>query len=135
MTANASWYDDKLEMFVVSGYYMHNTKAREKEDDTSASINIVSTDPTGCKTTVRVYGNYSDSSDGGTDQTVGTPKVVGASNYYTYLPNYVWENMKKDSSGHIHDHIYAYLCLTPNTNPQGEPEFYIAEGYWSPDSI
>jgi len=107
ISASASYHDDELNYFSVSGYSEHSTSVREKEDSTSASIRIASTNPSGCKATVRVYGNYSQSTSGGVNKTAGTPKVVGASSYYTYLPNYVWEDMKKDSSGHVHDHIYA----------------------------
>ena len=135
ISASASYYDDVLTYFSVSGYNEHNTSPREKEDSTSASIKISSTNPYGCKATVKVYGNYSESSSGGVNKTAGTPKNVGASSYYTYLPNYVWEDMKVDSSGHVHDHIFAYLGLRTYTNPQGNPDFSIVQGYWSPDSI
>ena len=127
ISASASYKDDELTYFSVSGYSERSTKVREKEDSTSASIKIVST--------VKVYGNYSQSTSGGVNKTAGTPKVVGASSYYTYLPNYVWEHMKKDSSGHVHDHIYAYLTLRTYSNPQAKPDFSIVKGYWSPDSI
>lgn len=135
ISASASYKDDELTYFSVSGYSERSTKVREKDDSTSASIKIVSTNPSGCKATVKVYGNYSQSTSGGVNKTAGTPKVVGASSYYTYLPNYVWEHMKKDSSGHVHDHIYAYLTLRTYSNPQAKPDFSIVKGYWSPDSI
>lgn len=136
MSASASYHDDTLTRFVVSGIYTHNTKTREKEDNTSASIRITSTDPNGCKLSVRVYGTYTDSISptNGIDKTVGTPKIVGTSAYYTYLPNYVWEHMKTDSSGHYHDSLYAYLGLRTSSTTNGKPEFY-ADGFWSPDSI
>lgn len=136
MSANASYHDDKLTRFVVSGYYEHNTPTREKDDDTSASIMITETDPAGCKMVVRVYGTYTSSSSpsGGVNQTAGTPKIVGTASYYTYLPNYVDENMRRDSSGRYHDHVYAYLGLRTSSTSNGKPEFY-ASGYWSPDSI
>lgn len=83
ISASASYKDDELTYFSVSGYSERSTKVREKEDSTSASIKIVSTNPSGCKATVKVYGNYSQSTSGGVNKTAGTPKVVGASSYYT----------------------------------------------------
>lgn len=133
MSANASYYDDYFSNFVVSGYSTHYTSTREKEDDTSASIRIDSTNPSGCKLRVYVYGTYSNTSNG-IDKTAGSPKIVGAASYYTYLPNYVWEDMKWDDNGHLHDNLYAFLGFRTSSTPNGQPEFY-ATGYWSPDSI
>lgn len=132
---SASYHDDELNHFIVSGYYTHNTATREKEDSTSASIRISSTTPSGCRMSVNVYGTYTYSLNpsGGQNKTIGSPKIVGTSSYYTYLPNYVWEDMSK-INGHIVDNLYAYLGLTTYSTPNGQAEFY-ADGYWSPDSI
>lgn len=137
INVSASPRDDRLTQFTVSGHYEHNTKTREKEDDTSATIMITSTNPSGSKASVKVYGTYTDSDNpyGGTNQTVGTPKIVVTSSYYTYLPNYVWENMKVDSTGHIRNiDVYAYLALYTYSTSSSSSDFS-ANGLWSPDSV
>lgn len=133
MRASASYHDDHFVRFSVSGYSERYTSTRLKEDSTSASIRVESTDPDGCKMTVRVYGTYTTTSIG-IDKTAGTPKIVGTSYDYTYLPNYVWEDMKTDSTGHYHDSLYARLSFRTSSTTTGDQEFY-ASGYWSPDSI
>lgn len=127
VTANASWDDSDFYNYSISRYNLY-TIARSKDDYTSASVKVTSTNPSGCKMTVRVYQAPSDASPVDAskikDRTAGTPKVVGKSSVYTYLPNYVKENGGE----------YACLGFTTYSTTNGTSSFK-ASGKWSPDSI
>lgn len=92
------------------------TVARQKLDATSATVKM---SKASYPVVVRVYGSKT-SSGVKYDRTYGTPKVVGVSNYYTYLPNLVKES--GDS--------WARLGFV-----RGGVENTTISGAWSPDSI
>ncbi len=89
---------------------------REKLDATSATVKLTQAVT---PVTVRVYGS---SLDTGTayNCTYGTPKVVGVSDKYTYLPNLVKER----------NYRYARLGFSHSGSSN-----VILIGWWSPDSI
>jgi hypothetical protein len=92
------------------------TSPRPKLDDTSATVKL---SQAATPVVVRVYGSRKESGLKN-DRTYGTPKVVGVSNYYTYLENVV--NESGDS--------WACLGFTRS----GVSNVLIS-GAWSPDSI
>lgn len=92
------------------------TVPREKLDKTSATVRL---SKAVTPVVVRVYGSKS-STGAKVDRTYGTPKVVGVSSNYTYLPNLVGES--GDS--------FASLGFT-----RSGVQNVIISGAWSPDSI
>ncbi len=115
MTVSAAGnYTDTGYSFKVSTSVKY-TPFREKLDNTSASIKVTSGD----YVIARVYGKTGPLG-GKADCTYGTPKTVGVSSSYTYLPNTVYE------SG------YSYACLGL-TSASGTS--FTSAGVWSPDSV
>lgn len=113
--AAGNYTDTYFSNFTISASTKYTT-ARQKLDSTSATVKL---SKAGSAVVVRVYGSKTST---GTkyDRTYGTPKVVGVSSYYTYLPNLVKEN--GDS--------WARLGFTRS----GIANTTIS-GAWSPDSI
>jgi len=90
------------------------TSFRSKLDDTSATIKVSS----GSKVIVYVHGSTLQITS--SDCTYGTPKTVGISSTYTYLPNTVYED----------DYSYARLAIKSATGSS-----FTSSGVWSPDSV
>lgn len=113
--AAGNYKDTYFTNFIITSSTNYTT-ARQKLDKTSATVKL---SKAATPVVVRVYGLKS-SKGAKVNRTYGTPKVVGVSNSYTYLPNLVGE--KGDS--------WAALGFT-----RSGVQNVIISGAWSPDSI
>ena len=118
ITASANNSSDTSFTNYTISRWSNYTSVRSKTDTTSATVKVSSTNPSGSKMTVRVYNGSK------VDRTYGAAKIVGASSYYTYLPNTVYESGDRS----------ACLGFTIYSTSTGADTFK-ATGVWSPDSV
>lgn len=113
--AAGNYKDTYFSNFTITASTKYTT-TRPKLDATSATVKL---SKAASPVVVRVYG-LKTSTGAKYDRTYGTPKVVGVTSYYNYLPNLV--NERNDS----------WACLGFTRSGIANT---VISGAWSPDSI